>query len=197
VAPAFRSYASLLMARAFAHRNVTYLNITPAPHTLAIVRAQGYTQYCKGIFVAVPALRFSSRRAQVTSAADRRAMPADIEPFERELLYRHAGLGCISISCAEGERASPFVFRRRLVKGAIPCAQLIYCRDIVEFVRCAGAIGRFLALRGCPLVLVDANGPIAGLPGRYFEGRMPKYFKGPDRPRLGDLAYTETAMFGM
>jgi hypothetical protein len=26
---------------------------------------------------------------------------------------------------------------------------------------------------------------------------MPKYFKGPDRPRLGDLAYTEIAMFGM
>jgi hypothetical protein len=25
----------------------------------------------------------------------------------------------------------------------------------------------------------------------------PKYFKGPEKPRLGDLAYTEAAMFGM
>jgi hypothetical protein len=33
--------------------------------------------------------------------------------------------------------------------------------------------------------------------GRYFDATMPKYFKGPDRPRLGDLAYTEAAMFGV
>ena len=57
--------------------------------------------------------------------------------------------------------------------------------------------GRFLLLRGRPFVLIDANAPIRGLLGKYFQGRMPKYFKGPDRPRLGDLAYTETAMFGM
>src|SRR6266545_3409808 len=29
------------------------------------------------------------------------------------------------------------------------------------------------------------------------DGVMPKYFKGPSRPRLGDLAYTETAIFGV
>ena len=34
------------------------------------------------------------------------------------------------------------------------------------------------------------------LPGIYLDGR-PKYFKGPDKPRLGDLAYTEAALFGM
>jgi hypothetical protein len=26
---------------------------------------------------------------------------------------------------------------------------------------------------------------------------MPKYFKGPQRPRLGDLAYTEYALLGV
>jgi hypothetical protein len=57
-------------------------------------------------------------------------------------------------------------------------------------------IGRFLPVRGHPLVLIDANGPIPGLVGKYAGAKMPKYFKGPDRPRLGDLAYTETAMFG-
>jgi len=30
--------------------------------------------------------------------------------------------------------------------------------------------------------------------GAYFRGH-PKYFKGPDQPRLGDLAYSELAMF--
>ena len=90
----------------------------------------------------------------------------------------------------------PFVFRRRLVKGVPGCAQLVYCRKVEDFVRLAGPLGRFLALRGSPLLLIDCNGPIPGLLGKYFSAKMPKYFKGPDRPRFGDLAYTETAMFG-
>jgi hypothetical protein len=35
-------------------------------------------------------------------------------------------------------------------------------------------------------VTIDANGPIPGLPGKYLDARQPKYFKGPDRPRLGE-----------
>jgi hypothetical protein len=122
---------------------------------------------------------------------------AHFEPFERELLLQHAEYGCISLWCTTSERAHPFVFRSRLVKGFLPCVQLVYCRDIEEFKRFAGPIGRFLALRGRPMIIVDSNGPISGLPGKYFDGVSPKYFKGPSRPRLGDLAYTEIAMFGL
>ena len=50
-----------------------------------------------------------------------------------------------------------------LVKRAIPCAQLIYCRDVGEFVRFAGPIGRNLARRGKPFVIIDSNGAIPGL----------------------------------
>jgi len=52
-------------------------------------------------------------------------------------------------------------------------------------------------LRGRPLLLIDANGQIPGLVGKYFDQTMPRYFRGPTRPRLGDLAYTEIAMFGV
>jgi len=45
--------------------------------------------------------------------------------------------------------------------------------------------------------MIDANAPIPGLVGRYCGGNMPKYFKGPQRPRLGDLAYTENAVMGV
>jgi hypothetical protein len=89
------------------------------------------------------------------------------------------------------------VFRPRLVRGFVPCAQLIYCRDVSDLVRFAGPVGRALAWRGRPLVLIDANGPIPGLLGWFGRGRMPKYFKGPQRPRLGDLAYTEYALLGV
>ena len=75
--------------------------------------------------------------------------------------------------------------------------QLIYCRDVQDFVRFAGPLGRYLALRGRSLVIVDSNAPIAGLAGVFRPGRMPKYFRGPERPRLGDLAFTEHAMLGV
>jgi hypothetical protein len=45
-------------------------------------------------------------------------------------------------------------------------------------------------------MLCDGEGPIAGLIGRFFKDRAPKYFKGADRPRLNDLAYTEAVLFG-
>ena len=54
-----------------------------------------------------------------------------------------------------------------------------------------------LARRGRPFVIVDANDPIPGLVGVFRRGSMPKYFKGPQRPRLGDLAYTEYALLGV
>jgi len=94
------------------------------------------------------------------------------------------------------EHAHPFVFMPRLAKGIVPCAQLIYCRDISDFVRLARPIGRYLAAHGRPMVIIDSNGPIPGLVGKYIDGKAPKYFKGPDRPKLGDLTYTEAVLFG-
>ena len=103
-------------------------------------------------------------------SAGRRPDAAGFDPLEQELLLQHAALGCISLWCTHAQSAYPFVFRTRLVKSAIPCAQLIYCRDMPDFVRFAGPIGRFLALRGRPFVIVDANGPIAGLVGIFRRG---------------------------
>jgi hypothetical protein len=75
-------------------------------------------------------------------------------------------------------------------------AYLAYCRDLEDFVRFAGPLGRFLAWRGFPLVVLDSNGPIRGLVGTY-SAAYPKYFKGPDQPRLGDLAYSERVVCGV
>ncbi len=195
VEPAFRSYASLLVSRALAHKNVTYLNVSPAPHTTPIIEAQGFARYSDGLFVAVPMLKdlFGGEPVQVIEAREH----VEVDPFEREILRQHAALGCISLCCVAAGRAYPFVFRPRIVKKFIPCARLIYCRDIGDFVRFAGPIGRYLARRGRPLVIVDVNGPIAGLIGVFRGGRLPKYFKGGERPRLGDLAYTEVAVLGV
>jgi hypothetical protein len=101
--------------------------------------------------------------------------------------------------CRVGDAAMPFIMVRKRVKHGrfpAPAMQLAYCRDPSEFVRCAGALGRSLILRGLPMVIIDANGPIAGLSGFYVGSRGRKYFKGPHPPRLADLTETELVLYG-
>jgi hypothetical protein len=193
VQPNFRFYAPLLISQATAEKSITYLNITPAGHTRPILEAQGFSQYSHGRFVAC--LYRSTKTLTVANVVGSDVCPsAYFEPFERDLLLDHARYGCVSVWCTTSERAYPFVFLRRFVKRIVPCVQLIYCRHIDDLIRFARPIGRYLGLHGYPLVLIDSEGPIRGLVGKYVDGTAPKYFKGPTSPRLGDLAYTETAI---
>ncbi len=197
VEPAFRAYAPLLVSQALRHKEATYLNVSAAPHTWPIIEAQGFSRYSEGIFVCFPALGAGSKGGKVEARDAQQQPAAGVDPFEQEMLAQHAEHGCISVWCATADGNYPFVFRPRMVKGFVPCAQLIYCRDIADFGRFAGPLGRYLALRGRPIVIVDANGPIPGLLGIFRRGSKPKYFRGPQRPRLGDLAYTEYAILGV
>jgi hypothetical protein len=196
VDPAFRFYAPLLISRAHKDKNVTVLNLTPAAHTHSMIETAGFTKYTSGIFVAIPVL--SRPRAdtpvRVVDAHDDPGVRFD--PHERDLLLEHADYGCTSLWCVTPERAYPFVFRPRTVR-LLPCAQLVYCRNVDDFIRFARPIGLHLARRLRPLVILDANSPIPGLVGKYYPERMPRYFAGPDRPQIGDLAYTEISMFGV
>jgi hypothetical protein len=196
VEPAFRGHASLLISQAIKDKNVTYVNISPALHTRPIVEAQGFSRYGNGQFIAAPALSMNGPggAAKVIDVATR--PDVQFEQSELELLEVHKAHGCLSLWCVTPERAHPFVFMPRLAKGIVPCAQLFYCRDISDFVRLARPIGRYLAANGRPMVIIDSNGPIPGLVGKYIDGKAPKYFKGPDRPKLGDLTYTEAVLFG-
>jgi hypothetical protein len=116
------------------------------------------------------------------------------------MLKRHAGYGCLALVCRTAEAALPFIFfslRKRRGIIPLPALQLGYCRSIADYIDCAGAIGRHLFWRGKPIVIVDATGALAVVPGIYSEARGRKYYKGPHRPRLGDLADTELAIYGM
>jgi hypothetical protein len=196
VEPDFRAYAPLLVSQAHRHKDVTYVNVSPAPHTLPIIEAQGFERYCNGVFVAVPILsRSFGGRIEVLNAHQRPEV--DFRPSDRQLLLEHAAFGCIGLWCITSDHAYPFVFRPRFIKTFVPCAQLIYSPGVANFVRFARPIGSFLRRRGRPFVIIDANGPIPGLIGTFRRGLMPKYFKGPNCPPLGDLAYTESALFGI
>jgi hypothetical protein len=191
------AYAPLLVSQALRHKDVTYLNVSSAPHTRPIIEAQGFARYADGIFVAMPMLQGLFGGPKVAVLPAEREPTAAYDPFERDVMLEHVAHGCIGLWCVTAERAYPFVFRPRLVRRIFPCAQLIYCRDVADFVRFAGPIARHVARFGKPFIVLDANGYLPGLFGFFSRGKMPKYFKGPQRPRLGDLAYTENAVLGV
>ena len=197
VKPAFRAYASLLVLRAMRRKDVTYLNVSPAPHTRAIIEAQGLVRYCNGQQLTLPLFRRESPPVRIVPVNRVRRPDDPALTGEFDLLAAHAGLGCVCLWCTSENEVHPFIFLpRRIAKGVVPVLQLVYCRDIKDFVRLAGPIGRYLAIRGRPLVLLDTPEPIPCLVGKYVEGSGPKYFRGPAKPRLGDLAFTEGVLFG-
>jgi hypothetical protein len=196
VDPAFRLYAPLLIKKAN-FKGATVLNFNPAKHTLPIIDALNYVRYCDGMFVSIPLLSQTPKEASVRVVNVHTKLDGLLDSHDRDLMLEHAESGCTSLWCITPQDAYPFVFRTRQVK-KIPVAQLVYCRNVDDFVRFARPIGLFLARHtGRFLVLLDANGPIPGLAGRYFAGKAHRYFCGSDRPRLGDLAYTEISLFGI
>jgi hypothetical protein len=195
--PAFRSYATLLVSRALRHKEATYLNLSPLPFTWSILAAQGFTRYCSGRFLALPGLRWGPRKVRVVRITPQTDLATfDLTQSAVELLRQHVNYGCIGVIVTASGRHYPFLFDLHWKYRFVQLAYLAYCPSFDDFVRFAGPVGRHLARRGYPLVVIDANGPIVGLVGHYWDS-SPKYFKGPDRPRLGDLAYTEQIIFGL
>jgi hypothetical protein len=200
VEPAFRNYAPLLTRIAQKNKEVTYINISPARWTWPIIEAQGFAPYCSGLFFSLPALSRVRAGMTVESVAPDARTIEGLSSNEVELLTRHARYGCLSLICrTAGGEAQPFILLPvRIRRGWIapPAMQLIYCRDIADYVQCAGAIGRHLVRHRMISVVLDSNGAVPGLIGLYAEARGRKYFKGPHRPRLANLTDTEFVLYG-
>jgi hypothetical protein len=200
VEPAFRNYAPMLTKIAQRHNEVTYLNISPASWTWPIIETQRFSSYCKGLFFSIPALSRAAAGMSVEIVPAGAKRIEGLDAAELELLTRHAFYGCLSLVCRTASGcASPFILLpMRIRRGWIapPAMQLIYCREIAEYIACAGAIGRLLLRRGKAAVTMDSNGKVPGLIGIYTEARGRKYFKGPHRPQLANLTDTELVLYG-
>ncbi len=192
-----RSYASMLVSFALKRPEVTYINISPAPPTWPVVEAQGFKRFSEGQFFAIPALSpqgFGLSVVKVLSAAE-----TNLPTAERAILADHAQFGCLSLVCRTQNGDLPFVFAPFSIRAGrmpLPFMRLIYCRDMTDFLLCAGALGRYLLRHGVLSVLLDVKDATPPLPGIYSKKLGRKYFKGPHPPRLGDLAYSEYAVFG-
>lgn len=184
VDPQWRSHSALLISLATKLRQVTYLNASAAPHTWRMLQAQGFSPYNFGR-TAVFAFPGRGRVSE--------EIPAGLP--EAQLLRDHREMGWVSVTVEKDGVLSPFVLRpHRLEKPKLPVMDVMFCRGAQDLKRCAPALARYFLPRGRLGFLID--GDMENLLSHYVEGREPRYFKGPYRPVLGDLAYTEKAIFG-
>jgi hypothetical protein len=200
VNPSFRNYAALLASMAQKRQDVTYFNLTPRVSTWPIIEAQGFIPYCRGLYVSAPFLSAGGRGMRVEAFTLDKQFIEGLTDTENEMLKRHAKYGCLTLVCHTSDGPLPFIFLplpKRWDLIPMPGMHLGYCRSIADYVKCAGAIGRYLLLRGKPIIIVDANDAVAGVSGVYSEARGRKYCKGPHRPRLGDLTDTELVIYGL
>jgi hypothetical protein len=183
VEPAYRTHSTLLVSLATKLKHVTYLNASPAPHTWKTLQAQGFQPYNFG-------------RSIVFALPGTGAVSTDIPDSlpEAQLLRDHRAMGQTVVTVERDGIVSPFVFKpRRLDRPPVPVLDVMFTRGPGDFRRCAPALARHFLPRGRLGFLID--GDQHGL-SHYVEGKEPRYFKGPCRPILGDLAYTEKVIFG-
>ena len=184
VDPQWMSHAPLLISLATKLRHVTYLSAASAPHTWRLLQSHGFSPYNFGRTAAFTL----PGRGKVSAS-----IPDDLP--EARLLRDHRAMGWVSLAVEKDGAVSPFVFRpRRLEGGKLPVMEVMYCRGADDLRRCAPALARYFLPRGSLGFVID--GDMETLLSHYAEGREPRYFKGPHRPVLGDLAYTEKAIFG-
>ena len=156
VDPEFRNYAALFASMTQKRKDVTYFNVTPALPTWPILEAQGFQVYCRGLCFSLPALSSNGRDMRIEAVTPDTASIAGLSDDELTMLKRHAGYGCLSLVCRTAEEAIPFIFfplRKRRGIIPLPALQLGFCREIADYVRCAGAIGRYLLWRGKPIII--------------------------------------------
>ncbi|MBE7212167.1 MAG: hypothetical protein INR65_14190 [Gluconacetobacter diazotrophicus] len=202
VDPRVRGAGVLLDSFAMSDRSVTYLNASPAPHTLPMHEARGFRRLGRGLLLALPALSRPGRGQRVRRWVDGRDQ--GLTAHDTALAREHIGYGCLCVVCTDAQGARLAIFVRRTLQLLpdrapalrVPCLQLIYGPVGSEFSTWAGALGRHLLGRLMPLVLLDVESPLPGVTGRYFPDRKPRCVRGPHPAPVGDLTATEIAVFG-
>ena len=200
VDPEFRNYAALFASMTQKRKDITYFNVTPAAPTWPILEAQGFQVYCRGLYFSFPVLSRNGRGMRVEAVTPDTVSVAGLSDDELSMLKRHAGYGCLSLVCRTADDVLPFVFfplRKR--RGSFPCRRF-NSGSATRSPTTSDAQARSGAICCDVAVLLLSSTPMArsqALRGIYSEARGRKYFKGPGRPRLGDLADTELAIFGM
>ena len=193
VLPEHRGHAALMAAMATKLKHVTYLNTSPAPHTWPILEAQGYVPLQRR---PVPGAAGAGPRARPGAAADaRRARPdaAGVRSAARPRRGRLRGAGLRQRRRRRAVRlpAPPHRPRRAAGDAAGLCAQHRQLRRLRRSARPLPGDARL-----SPGDLRRRRRRPRRRRALLFKQRGPRFFKGPERPRQNDLAFTEMVVFG-
>ncbi|MBV1706500.1 MAG: hypothetical protein KGQ37_04760 [Hyphomicrobiales bacterium] len=222
VKPEARALAHMLVKQSLHIKQMTYTNISAAPHTLPLLKPQGYQLYSAGSLLTPPLLGGGLHRK--VRAFDAARDQARLPPHEYRMLCDHADLGCLVVVGEDLQGLVPFVLNRPearrwpanlggtlsrlgwarlrripliLARRLLRIRPLVYCRDASDLARFAHPLGRWLLLHhGITLLRLDTPAPVPGLVGRFSPGRDKKFYRGLKAPRLNDLAYSEIVYFG-
>lgn len=192
---AFAAYSALLVSHLLRDKRVTFVNISPAPHTGEIIASQGFRPFSTGWMLTLPCVRRGREPVRVTVFEGHAGTAADTLN-ERHLLEQHHSFGCVCLLVDAKDGCHPFVFTsRRRVGRLVATSYLVYCRDLADYARFAGPLGRMLLRYGIGTVIVDGEARRSAVAGLPISRTQHKYFRGPDRPRAGDHSFSELAIF--
>jgi hypothetical protein len=190
----YRQFALLLFRHALELRNTTFLNPSPSDHILPILKAFGFEPYTAGMLMLD--LRTAMRGRSSRGAVQRLGVDdlADLPEPEAQLAEDHLRMGCEVLRLETDVRAGLLIHRRKWIKRSLPCSKVILV-DPELMIELAGPVMRAFASRGSLLALCDVDQTSEPGIGRVFP-RGIRYFKGPFAPPVGDLTYSELAVFG-
>jgi len=189
-----RHFALGLLRQVLDLPETTFINPSPSDDVLKILVRLGFEPYTTGTVVLD--LRAAMRRPYRQGAVRRVGIDdlADVPEAERRLAEDHLRMGCGVLRLETGERAGLLIHRRKWIRRSLPCAQVIL-GDPGLLIELAGPAMRALPYRGSPLALCDVGPTTEPAAGRVF-ARGIRYFKGAEAPPVGDLSYSELAIFG-
>jgi hypothetical protein len=190
----YRQFALLLFRRALKLENTTFINPSPSERVVPILKTFGFEPYTAGTLMLD--LRTAMRGRASHGAVQRLGLGnlADLSERECQIADDHLRMGCEVLRLETDVRAGLLIHRRKWIKHLLPCSQVILA-DPGLIIELAGSVMRALARRGSLLALCDVDQTAKPASGRVFP-RGIRYFKGPAPPAVGDLSYSELAVFG-
>jgi hypothetical protein len=189
----YRQFATFLFRHALKLKNTTFLNTSPSDRVLPILKAFGFKPYTTGVVMLDlrRAMRSRSSRGGVQRLI---GDLTGLSETEGQIAEDHLRMGCDVLRLETDVRAGLLIHRRKWIKRFLPCSQVIHANpDLMT--ELAGPVMRALASGGTLLALSDVDQNAEPAIGRVFP-RGIRYFKGADAPPVGDLSYSELAVFG-
>jgi hypothetical protein len=190
----YRHFALLVFRHALELQNTTFINPSPSDHVVGILDAFGFEPYTGGVVMLD--LRMAMRRRSSRGSVQRLGIGdlGDLPEREGQIAEDHLRMGCDVLRLETDGRTGLLIHRRKWIKRSLPCSQVLLA-DPDLMLELARPVMRALASRGSLLALCDVDLSREPAIGRVFR-RGIRYFKGAEAPPVGDLSYSELAVFG-